>query len=114
MTTIIERGSETGMPETIIDLDDYTNRANVEIMLACTLFGDPVPFPLGAGRAKLRTCIKGIRDFWYTLEPLGTIPRDCVYRVHRYNTEGQTALVQTVKWLQKYGVKNPIVWCSDD
>lgn len=104
----------------IVWLDDYTNRNEVEDMLVRSL---------RPNEGRLRECVRGIKDFWLTLElsqrfgGIITPPRwnaygyqlaqelgITVYRVDRYETEGQSALVQTVRWLERRGIKNPVVW----
>ncbi len=75
---------------------------------------------LNEGEAqRVRRLVGIIEDFWMTLAPVesellppGVCMRTPIFYVKRVTTRGRSVLLQTISWLEKYGLHNPIVWCE--
>ena len=88
-----------GHPQSVLSLEDYAEKARLT---------PPMIRQLGE-------CVAGITDFWLTLEknevsfppPEGDVT---VYRVHRAPTLGSTPLTQTLRWLLRHDIRNPVIW----
>lgn len=92
---------EGGAPSSILSLAEYNQKARLTPEEADLLL----------------TTVKGITDFWITLGVqlpvafrVSTRDAPMIYRVTRPDTEGKPALEQTIQWLRRRGIKNPIVW----
>lgn len=64
---------------------------------------------------ELQGTVAGIVDFWLTLKQtidFSPVPagKTAVYRCARPETRGDTALKQTIRWLNKKSIQNPVVW----
>ncbi len=118
----------------VVNLDEYTDFAEVATKYAAILFERPMnetPVPCASldevahqlilsdeEHEQLHDCLSRLPNFWerhLTLRARPTTKPLTIWRVFRFRTDGDPVLIQTARWVQeRLGIRSPIVWLDEE